>query len=82
MLRVGRERLTRMDVQGRRRKGRPKQRWMDSQCKCGLEGEGTVGRGDTKPGCMKATCRIHRPYIEVGKDAVEEDLQTHENMFK
>ena len=29
------KRVTRMDVEGRRRKGRPKRRWMDS-VKCGL----------------------------------------------
>ena len=25
------------------------------QCECGLEGEGIVGEGDTKPGCVEAT---------------------------
>ena len=28
--------------------------------KRGLEDEGTVGRGDVKPGCVEATCQIHR----------------------
>ena len=29
---------------------------VDGHCECGLEGEETVGQGDTKPGRLKATC--------------------------
>ena len=48
---------------------------MGGQCKCGLEGEGTVGRGDAKPGNVEATCQKHRPNVEMGKNAVEEEKQ-------
>ena len=35
---------------------------VDRQCQYyGLEGEGTVGGGDAKPGCVEATCQEHRP---------------------
>ena len=45
---------------------------MDGQCEGGLEGEGTVGEGDTIQGCAEATCQIHQPpYIQVGNDAIE-----------
>ena len=76
--RIRGERVMRMGVQGRRRKGRLKQRWMDSVnvdvSEKGLPGGGGGGGGeDTKPGCVEATCHIHRPNIEVGKDAEEEE---------
>ena len=44
----------RIDVEGRRRKTEAE---VGGQCKCGLEGEGTVGRGDAKPDCVEATCQ-------------------------
>ena len=28
---------------------------MNGQSECGLEGEGTVGGGDPKPGCVEST---------------------------
>ena len=31
------------------------------QCKCGLEGEGTVRRADADTGCVEATREKHRP---------------------
>ena len=34
---------------------------VDGQCKCGLEREGRVGRGDATPGCAEETCQTHRP---------------------
>ena len=46
---------------------------VDGQCKCGLEGKGTVWRGDAQLGCVEATCQINRPNVEVGKDAEEEE---------
>ena len=51
------ESVMRMDMDGRRRKGRVMWRWVDiyGQCKCGVEEEGTVGGGDIKPGCVEAT---------------------------
>ena len=44
---------------------------MDRQCQCGVEGEGTVGGGDTKSGCVEATVQKHRFHREVKKDAVK-----------
>ena len=46
---------------------------VDGQCKCGLEGDGTIGTGDAKPGCVEATRQIHQPNLEVGKDEKEEE---------
>ena len=48
---------------------------MDEQCNSELEigRERTVGGGDTKPGCVGATCQKHRPHIGDGKYAVEEE---------
>ena len=43
---------------------------VDGQCQYGLEGEGTVGGGDTKPGCVEATCQEHRPLRTSGKMCV------------
>ena len=54
-----------MDVEGRRKKGRPKRRWMDS-VNVDLREKGL-------PGCVGETRHIHRPHIEVGKDAIEEE---------
>ena len=64
-----------MDV-GEGEKGRKTEADVGGQCKCGLEGEGTVGGGDTKPGCVEATGQTHRPHVEVGKDGVEEEVVT------
>ena len=49
---------------------------VDGQCECGLEGEGTVGGGNTKLCCVEATCEIPRPHLEVGNDGVEEEEDT------
>ena len=61
--------MTRMDVDGRRRKGRPKRRWMDSVNvdlrEKGLSGEETHN---------KAMWRQLVRYIEVEKDLVEEEV--------
>ena len=46
------------------------------QFKCGLEGEGTVGGGNAKPGCAETTGQIQRPHIEMGKDGVEKEEET------
>ena len=61
----------RMDVERRRRKGRPKRRWMDS-INVDFGEKGLSGRTRKSGQCMEATCQKHRPHIEVGKDAVEE----------
>ena len=59
----------RMDVEGRRRKGRSKQRWMDS-VNVDLRGKGLSG-GETQ---NRAVWRqLVRPLIEVRKDVVEEE---------
>ena len=44
---------------------------VDGECKCGLEGEVTVGRGDAKSGCVEATGKKHPLHLEVGNDPVE-----------
>ena len=46
---------------------------VDGQCKYELEGEGAVGRGDVKLGCVEASVQKHRPRTDVGKYAVEEE---------
>ena len=63
------KRVMRMDVEGRRRKGRPKQRWMDS-VNVDLREKGLSGRRCTTGLCG---CINRPPPIEVGKDAEEED---------
>ena len=53
-----------IDVQGSRRRGRPKKRWAD----CGkddLRKKGLPG-GGVRPSCMEATTVPYRPHIEVG----------------
>ena len=52
-------------MEGKRRKGRLKRRWMDSvNVEKGLSG--------AKPGCVEETCQVHRSHIEVRKHAEEE----------
>ena len=70
------KRVKRMDVEGRRRKWRTEGE-VDGQCKCGLEGEETVGGGDAKPGGVGTTCQKRRPQIDVGKDALEDSVIRH-----
>ena len=50
------ERLMKMDVEGRRRKGRSKRRWMDS-VNVDVRGKGLSGRRG-KPGCLDTICQI------------------------
>ena len=63
----------RMDVS--EEKERQTEAEVDGQCKCGLEGEGTVGGRYAQPGGVEATCRKHRPHkrVELGKDAEEQE---------
>ena len=35
---------------------------MDGQCKCGLDGEETVGRGDAKRGCVNSEGNVSETY--------------------
>ena len=46
---------------------------VDGQFKCGLEGEGAVGRGDAKLGCVEASGQKNRPPHRRGEYAVEEE---------
>ena len=46
---------------------------MDGQCKCGVQGEGNVGGGETKPSCVEATGQKHQAHIEGGKLCGEEE---------
>ena len=43
------------------RKERTTEAEVDGQCQCELEGEGTVGGGDAKPGYVEAPGKEHRP---------------------
>ena len=52
----------------------------DGQCKCGLEGEGTVRRGDEIPRCVQANSQIYRPTHRLGKEAVDEEELTNDHM--
>ena len=56
MKNVWEKRVMRMDEKERKTGAE-----VDGQCRSGLEGEGTVGRGDAKPGCVEAICQIHHP---------------------
>ena len=64
--------MMRMNVEGRRRKGRPKQKRTNS-VNVDLRNKGLSRGGDAKPGCVDATDQKHRLDIEVGKDAVEQE---------
>ena len=37
---------------------------VDGHCKCGLEGERTVERGDAKPDCVETICQILRTHVK------------------
>ena len=65
------KRVMRMDVSGKRRRGRPKRRWLDSirnelseRDLSGVDKTGLYG---------EASHKTHRPHIKVGEDA-EEDV--------
>ena len=58
---------------GSEEKERKTESEVDGQCKCGLEGDGTVGGGDAKPRCVGANHQTHRSYKDMRKDAVEEE---------
>ena len=64
------KRVMAMEMPGKRRKGRPKQRWLDS-IRNDLS-ERTVRGGRARPSAMEASYKKHRPNIKVGKDAEEE----------
>ena len=61
-----------IEVPGKRRRGRPKRRWLEHQER--LVGERIVKGG--RPSSMEASHKTHRPHIKVGKDAEEEE-DTH-----
>ena len=53
-----------IEVQGRRRRGRPKRRWLENARDD--QREGTVGRGSVRPCYMEAHIVKHRTHINVG----------------
>ena len=59
-----------MEVPGKRRRGRPKRRWLDS-IRNDLS-ERIVRGGRARPGKMEASHKTHRPHIKVGTAAEEE----------
>ena len=63
------KRVMAMEVPGKRRRGRPKRRWLDSIRNDLSESPGTT----RKPGEMEASYKKHRPHIKVGKYEDEED---------
>ena len=67
---VGR-RVMAMEVPGKRRRGRPKRRWLDN-IRNDLS-ERIVRAGNARPGSMEASHKNHRPHIKVGKDVEEEE---------
>ena len=61
--RVG-KRVMALEVQGMRKRGRPKQRWTQNE---GHEREGRTARADAGPSCAEATRPIHRPHMKRDK---------------
>ena len=61
-----------MEVSGKRRRGRPKRRWLDN-IKYDLSEREFVRGRSLRPSSMEASHKTHRPHIKVGKDAEEED---------
>ena len=54
------KRMMRVDVEGRRRKGRPKRGWTD-RVNVDLREKRLSGEG-----CVEATCQKHRRHMELG----------------
>ena len=57
-----------MEVPGKRRRGRPKRRWLDSI------------RNDWSERGLSREDKTHRPHIKVGKDEEEEEEEEEEYM--
>ena len=69
-----------IDVDGRRRKGRPKRRWMDS-VKVDLREKGLSGKETQYRAVRRQLVRYFNPHIQVGNDAIEageEDCIIHQ----
>ena len=56
-----------MEVPGKRRRGRPKRRWMDTIGN-DLSEKFFIKGGHARPCSMEASHKTHRPHIKVGKD--------------
>ena len=59
-----------VEMPGKRRRGRPKRRWLDN-IKNDLS-ERIVRGGNARPSSMEVSHKKHRPHIKVGKDVEEE----------
>ena len=57
---------------GKRRRGRPKRRWLDNT-KNKLSERELIGGGSARPSSLEASHKKHQPHIKVGKDAEEEE---------
>ena len=68
--------VMRMDVEGRRRKGRPKRRWMDSE-NMDLGEKGQSGRRSKAELCEGNWSERKKTDLEVEKVAMEEELELH-----
>ena len=70
------KRVMAMEVPGKRRRGRPKRRWLDSirndLSERELSREDAQDRAKLILSFMNASHKTHRPHIKVGKDAEEE----------
>ena len=65
------KRVTRIDVEGRRRKGRPKRRWMDS-VNVVMREKGCRGKR-CNTGLCGGNLSDSSTHMEVGKEAMEEE---------
>ena len=64
-----------MEVQGRRKRGRPERRCLD-KVRDDIKEKGLLEVGSVRPCYMEAYVFVHRPQIKVGKDEEEEDYTT------
>ena len=65
------KRVMAMEVPGKRRRGRPKRRWLDSTRNDLSERELS---GENVQEMEASHHKTHRPHIKVGKDAEEEEV--------
>ena len=70
-----------MEVSGKRRKGRPKRRWLDNITNDLSERERAVREASARPSSKEVSHGKHRPQIKVGKDAEEEEQLPSQHML-
>ena len=67
-----------MEVPGKRRRGRPKRRWLDN-IKNDLAGERTAMGGIARPSSMEASHKKYLPHIKARQGAEEEEEEDIHN---